>query len=350
MTTRTIGVDIGGTKMLGVVLDLASGDVVAQRKVPTPRHDPPALVAALGDLIEGLAAHPTPPSAAPAAPSAARSGALRAATEPVAAMAGIGVGLPGLVGLDGVLRYGPNVPGVLDLDVRGVLHERFGVPVVVDNDAAHAARAELRWGSAAGRRHVVVVTQGTGIGGAIVVDGQVVRGANGFAGEPGHMLIDPNGHRCACGHKGCWETVSSGAGLVNLAGELIDEGRGERIVALAGGDRTAVRGEHVSAAFDEGDPDALEVLDRFASWVAAGIGSLVSILDPEMVVLGGGLSDITDQFIEQVRRRVATLTMGGAHRPLPDIVTARFGPEAGAVGAALAAAEADEMRPGGAAS
>ncbi len=307
--------------MLGVVLDPTTGSVLTQRKVPTPRHDPPALVAALADLIGELAAE---------------SGSLD----------GVGVGLPGLVGLDGVLRYGPNVPGVLDLDVSAVIEDRFGVPVVVDNDATHAARAELRWGRAVDRRHVVVVTQGTGIGGALVVDGRIVRGANGFAGEPGHMLIDPNGHRCACGRKGCWETVSSGAGLVNLAGELIDQGRGERFVALAGGDRRAVRGEHVSAAFAEGDADALEVLDRFASWVAAGIGSLVSLLDPEMVVLGGGLSEITDQFIEQVRRRVSSMAVGGEHRPAPEIVTARFGPEAGAVGAALAAAEADQMRRG----
>lgn len=322
-TRRVVGVDVGGTKMLAVVVDPATGEVLDRRRRPTPRHDPVGLVRDLGDLI---------------------AESIDAAGPAVA----IGIGLPGLVGLDGVLRYGPNVPGVLDLDVVGPLSERFDLPVAVDNDAANAARAELAWGRAQGKRHAVLVTQGTGIGGALIIDGRVVRGAHGFAGEPGHMLIDTNGHRCACGRRGCWETVSSGAGLVNLASELLDEGRGRRFVELAGGDRTAVRGEHVSEAFWEGDSDAIEVLDRFASWVATGIGSLVSILDPEIVILGGGLSEITEQFIGEVRERVPALTMGGEHRPRVEIVRATFGPEAGAIGAGLAGLEANGVpdRPG----
>lgn len=318
-----IGVDIGGTKMLGVVVVAATGEVVHTERRPTPRHDPAGLLEQLTALIEGLVE------------------AVGTDHDPC----GIGVGLPGLVDHGGRLRYGPNVPGVIDLDVVDPLEERFGLRVEVDNDAAHAARAELAFGRARGARHAVLVTQGTGIGGALIIDGRVMRGANGFAGEPGHMLIDPNGHRCACGRRGCWETVSSGAGLVNLAGELLDEGRGRRFVELAGGDRNAVRGEHVSQAFWEGDADAVEILDRFASWVAAGIGSLVSILDPEIVILGGGLSEITEQFIGEVRERVPPLTMGGAHRPPVDIVRAALGPDAGAIGAALSACEMQRDEP-----
>lgn len=312
-----IGIDVGGTKILGVDVDPGTGTILERRQEPTPRHDPAGLARAIGDVAESLI-------------DAGRAAGRGLPTA-------IGVGVPGLVDHQGVLHYGANVPDVLGLDIAGELRSRFGLPATADNDASNAALAEHRLGAARGHEHAVIITQGTGIGGALIIGGRLLRGANGFAGEPGHMLVDRHGHRCACGRVGCWETVSSGAGLRNLAREVINEGRGARILELAGGDISRLRGEHVSAALAEGDTDAATVMDRFATWVAAGIGSLITLLDPEIVVLGGGLAAVNQHFIGDVRARLTDHVLGGPHRPVVPIVSAQLGPEAGAIGAAISA-------------
>lgn len=309
-----IGVDVGGTKILGVVVDPHSGVIVERVQMPTPKTDPASVPTAIGDCVAELIARTEMPPA-------------------------IGVGVPGLVDHDGVLHYGPNVQGVLGLDIAGVIRRRFGVPAFAANDANGAALAEHRFGAAMGLRHVVLVTQGTGIGGAIIVDGKVVVGANGFAGEPGHMVVQRGGPRCACGQLGCWEALASGAGLVNLALELVTEGRGRRLLEFAEGRPEHLRGEHVAAALAEGDPDAFEIIERFASWVAQGIGGLVNLLDPEAIIVGGGLTALHDHFLDEVRAQVPWFVMGSGHRPEVPILAARLGPEAGAIGSALLAAD-----------
>lgn len=306
-----IGVDVGGTKILGLVTDGLGAKERDRELQPTPKQ-PDQLALAIADVVKTLLDRNGP-------------------------AVGIGVGVPGLVDHAGVLHYGPNVQGVLGLDIAGHLHQQFSIPAVAENDGYLAALTEHRLGVARGHDHAIIVTQGTGIGGGLIVGGQVLRGANGFAGEPGHMLINRFGHECACGRTGCWETVSSGAGLANIARELVSEGKGERILEAAGGDVGAIRGEHVSAAAADNDADGLEVLDRFAWWVAQGIGSLIALLDPSVVVLGGGLSAISDGFIDRVSDRVSESVVGGKYRPVVPIVPADFGAEAGAVGAALRA-------------
>ncbi len=309
-TRRYIGIDVGGTKVLGLVCDPTTGEIEARARAATPKHDPSLVPEAIVDVARQL---------------------IEQTGSPVA----IGCGIPGLVDHQGVLRYGPNVQGVLNLDIAGRLRREFNIPAVAENDASCAALAEHRLGAAKGHDHVILVTQGTGIGGALIMAGRLVRGANGFAGEPGHMLVDRSGPTCACGQKGCWEAVASGTGLANLARVIVTEGRGQRIVEIAGGEPGLIRGEHVAAAHAEGDRDALEVLDRFATWVAQGIASLVVLLDPDLVVLGGGLTSINQSFMSEVRERLPGATMGGDHRPRVPVVPAQLGPEAGAIGAAL---------------
>lgn len=306
-----VGLDLGGTKILGVLLDVASGEVVREAKIPNPRSSVEDVVDAFRSLTRQLVEHRPP-------------------------LTSIGIGLAGLVDLDGVLRYGPNVPGIIDFSVRQSLEAAFSVPVVIDNDAAMALRAELDRGAAVGLDDVLLVTQGTGIGGALAVGGQPVRGANGFAGEPGHMLIQRGGHRCACGQLGCWEAYASGAGLVNLWNDLLAEGRGLDILARAGGVELDVRGEHVSDAAADGDRDAIEIFERFSSWVAQGLGSLVTLLDPDVVVLGGGLARANEHFLADVQEQMHLFVLGAAHRPLVPVVGAALGETSGAVGAALA--------------
>ncbi|MGH9282337.1 MAG: ROK family protein, partial [Acidimicrobiales bacterium] len=180
---RAVGIDVGGTKCLGVALD-GAGAVVAEHRVPTP-DGPAELLVVLVDLVEAL--------------------------EPAAA---VGVGLPGLVTIDGVLVLAPNLPGAADLDVQASLRARWPEAAIrVDNDATCAGWAEARVGAARGCSDAILVTLGTGIGGGIVSAGRVLRGAHGFAGELGHMVVDPNGPPCPCGQRGCWERFASGRGL-----------------------------------------------------------------------------------------------------------------------------------------
>jgi glucokinase len=307
----TVGVDLGGTKCLGVVVD-GSGAVVDEKRVPTPR-GPDATVAVLGDVAAELMGRHA------------------------AAVTAVGIGAPGLVDDDGVLRYAPNLPGVHELALARPLGERLGVPVIVENDASCAGWGEREAGAGRGLDHVFLVTLGTGIGAGIVVGGQLFRGRHGFAGEVGHMVVDPHGPPCPCGQRGCWERFASGSGLGRLAREAAVGGRAARIVELAGGDAELVKGEHVTTAAAEGDEDARRVMADFGWWVALGLANLANAFDPERFVLGGGLVEAGDVLLTPVRTSFLALLEGADHRPPVDIVAAELGEHAGAIGAALLA-------------
>ncbi|MFV0523972.1 MAG: ROK family protein [Acidimicrobiales bacterium] len=320
-----IGIDVGGTKVLGVAL------------LPDPDPSAPPRVGPVESA-------PTPPGAGALTETiASMAERLMARVGPVArAGVGVGVGLPGLVDRAGVLRYGPNVPSIIDYDLTPRLKARWAAEpvgrVVVDNDAACATVAEHRIGAARGHDHAALVTLGSGIGGGLIVDGRLVRGSHGFAGEPGHTLIDPAGPNCACGRVGCWEAMASGTGLATLATEA--ERRGLDPVGRLGpgpGPRAPIRGEDVVAAASRGNADAVAVLDRFSFWVGAGVANLISVLDPGVVVLGGGLSSAGSWFVDAVGVEANRRVMGSGHRPPVPVVLAQLGPTAGAVGAALLA-------------
>jgi glucokinase len=306
------GIDVGGTKCLGVVVD-ASGAVGAETRRPTPRGGD-----ALIDALAGVA------------------GDLEAAA---GALPAIGVGVPGLVTLDGVLRASPNIPDVSELDVAGRLGARLQRPIVVGNDATWATLAEWRIGAGRGVDNLVMVTLGTGIGGGVVAGGRLVVGAHGFTGEFGHMVVDPNGWPCPCGRRGCWERYASGSGLAQLARVAAIGGRLRRVVEMAGGDAALVRGEHVQAAAREGDEPALAVVDEFARWVALGLVNLTNALDPEAFVLGGGLAEGADLYLEPIQRWFTALLYSPQLRPHPALAFAVLGERAGAIGAALATQE-----------
>ncbi len=304
---RRVGIDVGGTKAQGVVLDPA-GTVIAETQRPTPRGH-----GSLDSLIEVLADLVTH---------------LRHADS-------VGVGVPGLVTRAGVLRAAPNLDGVADFEVGRLLGERLGIEVSVDNDATCATVAEWQLGAATGTDNMILITLGTGIGGGMVANGAVLRGVNGFAGEFGHMVVDPDGPRCPCGRRGCWERYASGSGLAMLAREAATGRRLHDVVRHAGGDPQAVRGEHVQLAAREGDPEALQVIDDFARWVALGLSNLTNAFDPEMFVLGGGLASSADLYLDPIVRWYGELLYQSHLRPVPRIEFARWGPLAGAVGAAL---------------
>ena len=170
-----------------------------------------------------------------------------------------------------------------------------------------------------------------------IVDGRVQVGAHGFAGEIGHMVVDPAGPPCPCGRRGCWERYASGSALGMMAREAAAAGTAGRVLNLAGGDPSNVTGEHVTAAAAEGDEQAWTLMARYGWWVAAGLVNLSNVLDPEVIVLGGGLIEAGDILLGPVRRAFAELLEGTGHRPEIPIVPAVLGERAGAIGAALLA-------------
>jgi glucokinase len=251
---------------------------------------------------------------------------------------GLGIGIAGLVDSMGRLRRAPNLIDADEFAIRDLLEPLVKMPVMVDNDANCAARAELHAGVAVGVQHAVLITLGTGIGGALVVDGKVVRGAAGMAGEPGHMMVDPAGPKCVCGLTGCWERYASGAGLAYLGRRAAESGKLADVCADAGGTADAIRGEHITRAARLGDPDAAAVLDEFAWWVSVGMTNCIALSDPEMIVVGGGLVRDWDLFGPRVRRNLDEVLLAAEHRPTVRVEPAASGEAAGALGAALLAA------------
>jgi glucokinase len=327
----TLGIDVGGTKMLGLAVD-AEGVVLSEARVASPGRrrprgspddtDGPELVIdALVSVVDQL----------------------RSAVD--GEVLSVGVGAPGLVDNTGVLRFAPNLPRGTGLDIAGRLSARLGgLRTVVDNDATCATVGEWAFGAAAGASDAVLVTLGTGIGGGMVAGGHVLRGASGFAGEIGHMVVDPTGPPCPCGKRGCWERFASGSGLGRLAREAAHAGRLDEVVHLAGGDAESVRGEHVLIAAKEGDAAALEVLAELGWWLALGLSNLALILDPEVMVYGGGLVETVTLVLGRVKAAFDELFEGRAYRPEVRIVPAQLGERAGAIGAALVARAGDRYR------
>ena len=314
---HTIGLDIGGTKILGVVTD-ADGTVVAEERDESPE--------GFADIVDSAATM-----------VATLQGRVPSAL--AGDIAAIGVGIAGLVDDKGVLRYGPNLPGVIDAPVRDALAERTGLPAFVDNDANVAGWGEVRFGAAAGARDALLATLGTGIGGAIVLDGKVLRGAHGFAAEIGHFTVDRDGPVCACGERGHWEAIASGSALGRMARELVASGSGAAILARAGGDANEVTAHHVGDAAAAGDADALALLSRYADNVALGLAGLSNILDPAIIVISGGLVELGDLLFAPLRVAFTTHIEAAEHRPAVPIVPATLGERAGAIGAAAIAAD-----------
>ncbi len=299
-----IGIDIGGTKVAGLRV-AEDGTVLDRRERPTPADDVAATVETVSELAGVLVA---------------------------AGGEAIGVGAAGMVDFAaGVLRYAPNLAW-REVSLRDMLSERTGLPCVVDNDANVAAWGEYRFGAARGYRHVLAVTVGTGIGGGIVADGELLRGAHGFAAEIGHIIVEPDGPPCGCGNRGCWEQVASGQALDRLARAEVERDPAGRIAALAAGAEAS--GRHVSEAARQGDPAAIGIFAAVGRRLGQGIAGLVNVLDPEVVVVGGGVAEEGAILLEPAREAFLDSVEAPEHRPEVPIVAAALGNDAGAIGAA----------------
>ncbi len=314
-----LGIDVGGTKVLGVATNPA-GEVLAEQR----RETLAAGSRLLDDLTELTAALLED---AGGSSQGGRQGGV----------ATLGVGVPGLVDRSGALCFAPNLLGASGTEIKTALEERLGggVTVQVDNDATCTAAGECRFGAGRGLKDVLFVTLGTGIGGGLISGGRIVRGAANFAGEIGHTVVDPQGPPCGCGRRGCWERYASGSGLGRIARDFALAGRAAKVMALAGDDADAVRGEHVVRAAREGDAEATEILGEFAWWLALGLANLANILDPEVIVIGGGLVRAADALFEPARQAFRDQLEGAAVRPEIGLVPALLGDRGGAIGAAV---------------
>ncbi|WP_122260657.1 ROK family glucokinase [Ornithinimicrobium cerasi] len=312
-----VGVDVGGTHVKAGLVT-ATGDVLGLTRTDTSRSSE-GLVDVVVGVVDGLL-------------TAARGRQVVA----------VGVGAAGLVDhARGVVVLAPHLPW-RDEPLRDRLEGRLRLPVVVDNDANAAARAEHRFGAGRGEPDLLLVTLGTGIGGAHLVDGRVQRGRHGLAGEYGHMTVVPDGRACPCGRRGCWEQYASGSVLGRAAEDLVRQGRpGTTMLReLCGGDAARLRGEHVTRAGLAGDPLAADLLAEVGRWLGHGLANLTSALDPGVVVVGGGVVAAGDLLLGPARRALAERLPGTGHRPVPPVRPALLGNTAGLVGAADLAREA----------
>jgi len=292
-----VGVDVGGTKVLAVEIS-ETGAVLRVAHDSTPGRGDPA-----SELEDALT----------------RAVHAVADGRPLDA---VGVSAAGLVEPSGqTVHFATHLPW-REEPVRGRLADRWGAPVVLDNDAHCAAEAELAYGAGRGAGSFVLVNIGTGIGGGLVLDGQVWRGAGGMAGEFGHMQVVPDGLECECGLRGCWEQYCSGRAL-------------ERVSRVSLGSH--LDGPQVAARARAGDEPAIQAFASIGTWLGVGLANLVAAFDPALVVIGGGVSAVGDLLLDPAREALARALVAAPHRTVPPVVPAGLGPEAGAIGAALLA-------------
>jgi glucokinase len=313
--SATIGLDIGGTKIRGGVID-ASGVILARGGRDTPAHDPAAIVEETADLIRELSQEHKIDS--------------------------VGVACAAYIDRSrSTVLFSPNLAW-RDVPLKARLESVLDLPVTLENDANAAAWGEFRFGAALEADDMVLVTVGTGIGGGVVVDGVLMLGAFGVGAELGHMRVVPNGIRCGCGNRGCWEQYASGTALVREARELIDSGtpHAARLSELCAGDPAALSGPDVTRAAAEGDPAAIELLADLGTWIGEGLASVAAILDPELIVLGGGVSEAGGLLIEPAVAAFRRQLTGRGHRPEAPFALARLGNDAGMIGVADLAARA----------
>jgi glucokinase len=314
MTDLAIGIDIGGTKVAGGLVD-PDGKVLHRARRDTPhRSKSPAVVEdTIVEVVHELL------GVADAGPVTA-----------------VGIGAAGFVAADrATVVFAPHLSWRHE-PLRDALRRRIPVPIFVDNDANAAAWAEWRFGAARGESHLVMITLGTGIGGALLMNGHLVRGRFGIAGEFGHMQVVPGGQRCECGNRGCWEQYASGNALVREARSLMTANSplASDLLERVGGDPMQLTGPVITEAARDGDPTCVELLAEIGQWLGVGIAGLAAAFDPGMFVVGGGVSAAGDLLLEPARDTFRRHLTGRGYRPEAQIVAAELGNEAGLIGAA----------------
>ncbi|MBP2414999.1 glucokinase [Arthrobacter stackebrandtii] len=304
-----VGIDIGGTKVAAGVVD-GRGRILAELRRSTPGRDPRAVEQVIVELVGELAARHD--------------------------IEAVGIGAAGWMDLAGArVVFSPHLAW-RDEPLQATMESLLGRPVLITNDADAAAWAEWRFGAGRGHERLIMLTLGTGIGGALMIDGRVERGSFGMAGEFGHQIIMPGGHRCECGNRGCWEQYASGNALGREGRELA-----KKHSPMAAGLLDAVQGRHkditgnvVTELALAGEATAMELVAEVGDWLGLGIANLSAALDPALFIIGGGLSAAGGLMLEPARRAYSRNLTGRGYRQEAVIAAAQLGPTAGLVGAA----------------
>lgn len=306
----SIGIDVGGTKVLGGVVD-EKGKILERARKETPRQGGTALTQTIAEIAQELMAK--------------------------FSVASVGVSAAGFVSSNRkTMLATPNIADWNGVDLDSQLSALIGLPVVIENDANAAAWGEAKYGAGQNEEHMMMLTVGTGIGGGIVVNGLLYRGAFGIAAEFGHMRVVPEGHLCGCGARGCFEQYASGNALLRHAREAINASPEIARNLLSRGDGTVpgLTGQAITDAARDGDPVALAAFNTTGHWLGAGIASLSVLLDPACVVIGGGVIEAGEILLKPTRESLErTMPFAGKH-PFPRLIAAELGNEAGLVGVA----------------
>jgi glucokinase len=306
----SIGIDIGGTKVLGALVD-TSGTVTLEKRIPSPAQDPDQMVEVVASLITELA---------------------DAAGQELEA---VGVAAAGFIDATGsTVLYAPNLKWRNE-PLRERLEQRTKLAVVIENDANAAGWAEFRFGAGQGTKDMAMLTLGTGVGGAIISDGQLRRGGFGIAGELGHIRVVRDGRPCGCGRKGCVEQYASGTALLNAAKALVaSNDPAAAMLAELSPSAEQLTGQHIAQALLAGDSGARALIEDLGQYLGEAMGSITAALDPEVYVIGGGLSEAGELVLEPIRRSFEAEVPANGFRPVAKVVGATFSNQAGVIGAA----------------
>lgn len=303
----TIGFDIGGTNLRAAVVD-AQGQILDAASTRTP-HTGPEMTQAIVQLVDELRASHN--------------------------VAAVGVAVAGFLDPDcEIVRFAPHLPWRDDYPLRQTLADELGLPVRLEHDANSAAWGEYRFGAAQDAETWVLFAVGTGIGATLMHRGEIYRGSFGTAPEFGHLTVVPGGRVCSCGKQGCLERYASGTSLVDCAVEIATRGGYKRCGLYRKVVDKRATGHDVMAAARDGDELGIAAVESFATWLGRGLSIVADILDPALIVLGGGVAADADVFIDQARDTMAANMVGSGYRPVADIQCAELGPQAGMIGVA----------------
>lgn len=311
-----VGVDVGGTKV-------AAGRVTRDGRLSGRPRVVTSGTRDVAEVVESIAE--------------ASGAVIRDASFAGETVVGVGIGCAGTVDLHrGIVVTSPHLP-LADAPVAALVGDRLGLPVCLDNDANAAAWAEVQVGAARGCRHVVMLALGTGVGGGIVLDGRLYRGATGAAAEIGHTIIVVGGEPCRCGARGCLEAYVSGGALERVARRLVDDLPALEARALrAAGERETLTGKVVGDLALSGDPGALSAVDEVGRWLGIGLSNMVNIFNPDMIVVGGGLGELGELLLAPARAVLGTTALAPG-KDTVRVTSAQLGNEAGILGAGLLA-------------
>lgn len=312
------GVDLGGTKILAAIVD-PNNKILGRAKHATPAQEGgPAILAMVAQCVRQAAAE---------------------ANVPISSLKGIGIGSPGPLDSEtGVILFSANL-NVNNFALAPDLSAELGVPALLRNDVRVGGYGEFRLGAGAGKSNLLVAFIGTGIGGCVIIDGKLVEGSTGNAGEIGHILIKPGGPTCGCGRRGCLESMASRTAITNRIRKAVRKGRTSMLASKVESKNDKLKSKDLAAAYHAGDSVAVAEINRAGYYLGLGLGSLINVFGPEMVILGGGVMEaLGPPFLDVIRTSARNQTLVDPEQKI-EIVISALGDDSGVLGAALMARE-----------